>query len=199
MFEIKKHVAGTEGTHNYVVIGESKRGLVAVRLVNSAFFRVRVEPRDQASASAMSDMLSRAAGWKQPGDSDQNRFSTTTTRGAELHSVVGKAMAAISVDGESGHAGEEDWEGALAAVLMVGSTRREALVERVRGQQVAGAASAGRWTTTTLVAKLAAKPRAERRALIGRLRQAKVPGANLAGNWSLGTLRKKAVQVGTAA
>jgi len=195
MFEIKKHVAGTEGTHNYVVIGESKNGLVAVRIVNAHYVRIRVEPRDEASATAMSSLLSSANGWKQPGDDGQIRFSTVTTGGAAMHGAVARAMEALALEqAEKGPVGKEDWEGALAAILMVGCTQREELIKRVRDNDVAGAASASRWTTTTLLAKLVAdKPKAERKALIARLRQAKVPGANLAVTWSLGTLRKKAV------
>lgn len=191
MFESKKHIAGTEGTHNYAIIAETANGLVAVRVLSEGRYRVRVQPADQAAGVLMAQTLTRLSGWKQPGDQGQDRFSTVPAGGAELHADVSAAVAALTTGGaEIG----EDWQGALAAVVMVGSTDRDTLIEKVRESKTPGANFAKNWTTTALVAKLVAEaPHEERVALVIRVKQAKLPGANLAAQWSLETLRKKTV------
>lgn len=191
MFEVKKHIAGTEGTHNYAIIAETANGLVAVRILSEGSYRVRVQPADHSAGLRMAQTLTRLSGWKQPGDQGQDRFSTVPQGGAELHKDVSQAIAALTAGGaEVG----QDWQGALAAVVMVGSTDRDTLIDKVRAAKTPGAGFAKNWTTTALVAKLVAEaPHEERVALVIRLKQAKLPGANLAVNWSLETLRKKAV------
>lgn len=184
MFDIKKHIAGTEGTNNYVVIAQGAHGLVAVRLINSSNFRVRVEPSSEDGAKAMALSLTRANDWKQPGDSGQNRFSTVCLGGAELYLAVAAAVKASAAEAD-------DFEGALAAIVMVGSTNRDELIKRVREANLPGANGAAKWTTTTLVAKLSAAPEAEHGALVGFVKAAKVAGANLAANWAVSTLRRK--------
>lgn len=191
MFEVKKHIAGTEGTHNYAIIAETALGLVAVRILAEGRYRVRVQPADHAAGQLMAQTLSRISGWKQPGDQGQDRFSTVPTGGAELHAEVSQAVAALTAGGAEV---AEDWQGALAAIVMVGSTDRDTLIEKVRAAKAPGASFAKNWTTTALVAKLVAEaPHEERVALVIRVKQAKVPGANLAVNWSIETLRKKTV------
>lgn len=186
MFDIKKRIAGSEGTNNYAVIAEGRNGLVAVRLVGGSTFRVRVEPSSAAGASSMATRLTRAADWKQPGDQGQNRFSTVCDGGAELRLAVDEAIKALDCDDSAA-----DFDGALAAIVMVGSTDRSTLIERVRAAKLPGASAAVNWTTTTLVAKLAAGPEDEKAALADRLKAGKVAGANLARTWALAVLRRK--------
>lgn len=190
MFNIKKHVAGTEGTHNYVVVAESKSGLVAVRLVAGSTFRVRVEPTSADAAKTVATSLSRESGWKQPGDQGQDRFSIVAKGGEKLREAVVKAVEAI---GAAEPETVSDVEGELAAIVVVGTTSRDELIERVRATKVPGSAGASKWTTTTLVAKLAAGPDAEHDTLAAHLKAVKLPGANLAKTWALSVLRRKAL------
>ncbi len=199
MFKTKLHVSGTEGTHNYAVIAASPLGIVAVRLLNSDNFRVRVEPDSTEGANTIAKTLSRSEGWKQPGDSYQNRFSIVATA-SELHGVVAKAVDALSTGANSDDwkRGDNDWSAALAAVAMVGSTDRDELIERLRQAKVGGVNSAINWTTTTLVAKLIALTydnggSGEHHALVAKVKASGIPGANLASQWSTETLRKKAL------
>lgn len=191
MFKTKLHVSGTEGTHNYAVIAASALGFVAVRLLTGDRYRVRVEPTDPAASSTIGQSLSRAAGWKQPGDANQDRFSIVTSA-AKLHDAVAKAVESLSANGA---AIDNDWAGALAAVAMVGSTDRNHLIERLRLAKVSGINSASNWTTTTLVAKLMTLTysEGEHQALVARVKASGIPGANLASQWSTETLRKKAL------
>ena len=57
MFKTKLHVSGTEGTHNYVVIAASPLGIIAVRLLNSNCYRVRVEPDSPEGANTIAKSL----------------------------------------------------------------------------------------------------------------------------------------------
>lgn len=199
MFKTKLHVSGTEGTHNYAVIAASPLGIVAVRLLNSDCFRVRVEPDSTEGANTIAKTLSRTTGWKQPGDSNQNRFSIVASA-SQLHGVVAKAVDALSTGANSDDwkSGDNDWSAALAAVAMVGSTDRDELIERLRQAKVGGVNSASNWTTTTLVAKLIALTydngaSGEHYALVAKVKASGIPGANLASQWSTETLRKKAL------
>lgn len=64
-------MAGTEGTHGYTVYATV-----------------------EASATAIAKGLTREQGWKQPGESGQDRFSATC--GApELHEKLGRALKAV--------------------------------------------------------------------------------------------------------
>lgn len=189
MFQTKKHVAGTEGTHNYIVVGEGANGLVAVRLVSGSTFRIRVEPKNAAGAVAMAPSLSREGGWKQPGDQGQDRFSIVVQGGGALSDAVKRAVLAAAVESDA----QEEVDGILAAIAMVGTTRRDELIERVRQSGKPGVNSAAKWTTTTLIAKLVVAPEDEAAALADFVRLAKVAGANLASTWGLNVLRRKAV------
>lgn len=184
MFTTKKHVAGTEKTFNYVVVAEGKSGLVAVRLVSGSTFRVRVEPKSAETATAIGAALTRADGWKQPGDSGQDRFSTVVSGGEALEAAVLKAVSAVDTETAT-----DDVAGELAAIVVVGTTDRDTLVQRVRDTKVAGSAGASKWTTTTLIAKLVAGD--EHESLVAKVKAAKLPGANLAKTWAVSVLRKK--------
>ena len=194
MFKTKLRVAGTEGTHNYVVIASSALGFVAVRLLSGGSYRVRVEPTSPASTDIMGKILTRSEFWKQPGDSNQDRFSNVVWAD-KLHAAVTKTVAALS---QNGHSVEADWSGAIAAVAMAGSTDHDVLLERLRRTKTPGVNSASKWTTTTLLAKLIALDyeaanRGEAVALLTKVKASGLPGANLASQWSLETLRKKAL------
>lgn len=194
MFKTKLHVAGTEGTHNYVVIAASALGFVAVRMLSGNNFRVRVEPTDVASSSIIGQTLTRNELWKQPGDQNQDRFSKVV-QSEKLHAIVSTAVAALC---QNDNAVEADWTGALAAVAVAGSTDHDVLLERLRYTKAPGVNSASNWTTTTLLAKLVAidyeaAHRGEAVALVAKVKASGLPGANLASQWSLETLRKKAL------
>ncbi|MDQ5934081.1 MAG: hypothetical protein QG574_1379 [Cyanobacteriota bacterium erpe_2018_sw_21hr_WHONDRS-SW48-000092_B_bin.40] len=160
MFATKKHIAGTEGTHNYVVICQTSLGLVAVRHLNDGTYRVRVEPSNDEASAALAKALTRNIfvdpSWKQPfdqGANGQNRFSTVVN-GDELHTAVAQAVTALSGNGDvDGEPGTSSWEAALNAVAAVGSTDRAELIARLRDNGTPGVNSASRWTTTTLVEK----------------------------------------------
>ena len=200
MFDTKRHVPGTEGTHNYAIIAANPLGFVAVRLLTSDCFRVRVEPASPEAARTIGQYLSRSVGWKQPGDSNQDRFSIVTSA-SQLHHFVGKAVSALNSndnDDDDSKKADSDWVGALAAVTMVGSTDRNVLIERLRRAKVGGVNSASNWTTTTLVAKFIAiayesYADGEHGALAAKVKASGIPGANLACRWSTETLRKKAL------
>jgi hypothetical protein len=197
LFKTKRHVPGTEGTHNYAIIAASPLGFVAVRLLTSDCFRVRVEPASPEAARTIGQYLSRSVGWKQPGDSNQDRFSIVTSA-SQLHHFVGKAVSALNSNDDEDSKADSDWSGALAAVVMVGSTDRNVLIERLRRAKVGGVNSASNWTTTTLVAKFIAiayesYADGEHGALAAKVKASDLPGANLACQWSTETLRKKAL------
>lgn len=199
MFKTKLHVSGTEGTHNYVVIAASPLGFIAVRLLNSDSYRVRVEPDSPEGANTIAKSLSRSNGWKQPGDSAQNRFSIVVSA-SNLHDTIAKAVDALSTgsSGDDWKSEDTSWSAALAAVAMAGSTDREVLLERLRQTKTPGVNSASNWTTTTLLAKLVAidyeaANRGEAVALLTKVKASGLPGANLASQWSIETLRKKAL------
>ncbi len=160
MFTTKKRIAGTEGTHNYVVICQTSLGLVAVRHLNDDTYRVRVEPSNAEASTALAKVLTRNIfvdpSWKQPfdqGANGQNRFSSVVN-GDELHAAVAQAVTALRGSGDvDGEPGTSSWEAALTAVAAVGSTDRAELIARLRDKGVTGVNSASRWTTTTLVEK----------------------------------------------
>jgi hypothetical protein len=165
MFATKKHIAGTEGTHNYVVICQTSLGLVAVRHLYDDTYRVRVEPSNAEASTALAKVLTRNIfvdpSWKQPfdqGKNGQNRFSTVVN-GNELHAAVAQAVTALRGNGDASLlSATSDWEAALTAVVALGSTDRAELIARLRDKGVPGVNSASRWTTTTLVEKAYALP-----------------------------------------
>lgn len=88
---------GTEGTKKYKTLVSTHRGAVAFRDLHDGTFRVRVEPRhDDEIVAKLSETLARSAGWKQPGDSGQHRFSKVVGTLA-LHETLAKAQEALGV------------------------------------------------------------------------------------------------------
>lgn len=92
-------MAGTEGTGTYRVVAQSSFGRVGYRVVPSilapSFIRIRLEPADEAHAAKIATTLTRDAGWKQPGDGGQNRFSTITLMGEDAVRLLEVAFAII--------------------------------------------------------------------------------------------------------
>lgn len=89
-------MAGTEGTNQYVGVAKTARGTVAVREVAPGHYRIRVEPRMSRGATVIGRKLTREFGWKQPGDSGQNRFSKVTSA-SELPAVLNEVVTALGV------------------------------------------------------------------------------------------------------
>lgn len=89
-------MAGTEGTGQYVGVASTVRGTVAVREYCPGFFRIRVEPKSESATGMIARKLTRNAGWKQPGDSGENRFSTMVGT-ADLSSAMKKATDVLGV------------------------------------------------------------------------------------------------------
>ena len=92
-------MAGTEGTGAYRVLAESSFGRVGYRIVpvflGLTYVRIRLEPSDEAHAATIAETLTRDAGWKQPGDNDQNRFSTVIPTGEDAVRALEVAYAII--------------------------------------------------------------------------------------------------------
>ena len=83
-------MAGTERTGEYGVIAITPLGRVGVREYAPGRFRVRLEPKVLLKVSDL-------AGWKQPGDDGQRRYSTVVSA-AGLEQAVLTALRAIQVD-----------------------------------------------------------------------------------------------------
>lgn len=91
---------GTEGTKEYMTVARTALGVVGVREYAPGAYRVRVEPTE-AGVAAIASKLTADAGWKQPGEGGQNRFSHTVNapEGAKdevLVAMVKTALFAIS-------------------------------------------------------------------------------------------------------
>lgn len=86
------HMAGTEGTGEYVVVLHTRLGRVGYRLLRD-YARIRVEPSPKGS-SILSTVLTWSRGWKQPGDSAQNRFSIVVQR-EQLAYALGFAIRSL--------------------------------------------------------------------------------------------------------
>ncbi len=161
MFKTKKRVAGCDGTYNYVVICQTTLGLVAIRHLSDECYRVRVEPNNAKSSTALARVLKENIfvdpSWKQPFERSwrrQNRFSTVVNSGDELHEAVMQAVHALRCNGDIILKPDtSNWEAALRAVAAVGSTDRTELIALLRAKGIPGVNSASRWTTTTLVEK----------------------------------------------
>lgn len=87
-------MAGTEGTYDYLVLARSSFGRVGYRLVGHRV-RIRLEPADEAHAAKIAETLTREAGWKQPGDEGQNRFSIVLPKGEGAIEALKTAFALI--------------------------------------------------------------------------------------------------------
>ncbi len=88
-------MAGTEGTGEYKVTHTSRRGRVGIRELSIQRNRVRVEPSSPQAATKMAKHLTREAGWKQPGDGGEDRFSIVATNHAEAFDAVQLARKAL--------------------------------------------------------------------------------------------------------
>lgn len=88
-------MAGTEGTHEYIVFGNWPLGTVGVREYEPGRFRVRVEPPSPEAATQLTSQFPREAGWKQPGQGGQFRFSTLAEGDDALLPIVSSALSAV--------------------------------------------------------------------------------------------------------
>lgn len=189
----KFYMAGTEGTGEYTVTLVTDRGRVGFREYRPGKFRVRVEPETASSAASMTADFQRGDGWKQPGDSSQNRFSLVVSGEAEMQQVVAHAVRALMRDSKTVQANGPDWALKLASDNVASEVKAQ-LLARAKELSVAGANS--RWSLATLQAKVAAATPAEteeqeRVRLVAAVKTAKLPGSNGASRWSLATLRAK--------
>lgn len=89
------YMAGTEGTGAYSVLAITSRGRVGVRKFSN-LARIRVEPL--CKCDKVGDVLTDKAGWKQPGDNDQNRFSKVVATSADRDAAIALAQKALGVD-----------------------------------------------------------------------------------------------------
>lgn len=91
-------MAGTEGTNEYRVLAESSFGRLGYRNLSgfsADSVRIRLEPSDEAHAAKIAEVLTPEAGWKQPGDGDQNRFSIVLPKGQGAIDALKKAFGLI--------------------------------------------------------------------------------------------------------
>lgn len=91
-------MAGTEETGEYIVLASSSFGRVGYRLINGwgrSAVRIRVEPASPAHADKIAKVLTADAGWKQPGDNGQDRFSIVHPLGAEALGDLEQAFRLI--------------------------------------------------------------------------------------------------------
>lgn len=88
-------MAGTERTWEYQVVASTAYGRVGVRdyTHTGSPVRIRVEPFQGKTFES----LTRDAGWKQPGDSGQCRYSIVRPAGCEAACAVRTALAALGV------------------------------------------------------------------------------------------------------
>ncbi len=88
-------MAGTEGTGEYKVAVVTNRAKVGYRDLGQGRYRLRVEPTNPSANETLAGAFP-LEGWKQPGDSGQNRFSTVIYSGeTELEQVLTAAVKAV--------------------------------------------------------------------------------------------------------
>lgn len=88
------HMAGTEGTGEYVVLASSSFGRVGYRDLGDAV-RVRLEPSTKCAAKVSGWSLTPESGWKQPGENGQERFSLLVPKGEAAVAALSDAFAII--------------------------------------------------------------------------------------------------------
>ncbi len=93
-FENPWLMAGTEGTDKYYVVIATGTKRVGIREYAPGYFRVRVEVGDKYKG--LSERLTRDTGWKQPGDSGEQRFSKTTCADG-LAAVLAEVFGALKI------------------------------------------------------------------------------------------------------
>lgn len=182
------HMAGTENTGKYTVVLVMPDGTkVGYRQFETGKYRIRVEPSNDAIAVKLAVALSRTNGWKQPGDSGENRFSTVRD-GVEglLDTLCTLSLNLFDVADHYDISFNPDAPHRDAAAME--ERFRQKLVEEARRRKLRGANS--RWTLPRLVSKLAA---VEHKELVNKARELKVRGANK--RWCLKTLRAKIAAV----
>lgn len=94
-WEDPTYMAGTERTGKYTVVGYNGNGRVGFRELPADSTRIRIEPTAEGLA-ALQQHFTREAGWKQPGESGENRFSKVV-HNAERDEVVARAVKALVV------------------------------------------------------------------------------------------------------
>jgi len=84
-------MSGTEETFEYTVRAASARGRVGVRHLPNGNVRIRLEPTGTIGASVIEKWqkeLPSDVGYKQPGSSGQNRFSTVVPAGDHADAIL---------------------------------------------------------------------------------------------------------------
>jgi hypothetical protein len=87
-------MAGTEMTFEYVVLAAAAAGRVGYRKIGETQYRVRLEPTHPAAATAMA-ATGLLAGWKQPGNGGQFRFSTVVGTKTGRDAAITTALRAL--------------------------------------------------------------------------------------------------------
>lgn len=94
----KWHMAGTEGTGEYRVLAMNDTGRLGFRVLENGKVRIRIEPTTEGKAT-LAETFTVDAGWKQPGDFGQQRFSKVVSMGDETISTVVAALKAMRKEG----------------------------------------------------------------------------------------------------
>lgn len=94
----KFFMAGTEGTGAYTVYAVTVKGRLGVRKLGGGNSRVRVEPVTGFELE-LAATLTRAGGWKQPGDEGQKRFSKVVGNVDDLSVAVMAGLEALGQEG----------------------------------------------------------------------------------------------------
>jgi hypothetical protein len=83
----KWYMAGTEGTGEYLVIGQNKLGRLGIRPLGNDQVRIRIEPASTEAAETLAKCFPAENGWKQPGDGGQSRFSYVAAGDKAVRSI----------------------------------------------------------------------------------------------------------------
>lgn len=108
MAKTKDHfyMAGTEKTGAYCVICKTARGRIGVRVLSgdlgaavaTQVARIRVETiGGNVAVNKVSAILKSEAGWKQPGDGGERRFSTVADTATDVKKALLKGLVALGV------------------------------------------------------------------------------------------------------
>jgi hypothetical protein len=145
---------GTEGTKEYMTVARTALGVVGVREYAPGAYRVRVEPTE-AGVAAIASKLTADAGWKQPGEGGQNRFSHTVNapEGAKDEALVAMVKTALFAILAGGNEPEVNSRARAWAKKLVS---KDALVAEVKHRKVQGANLASSWSLKALCSKVSA-------------------------------------------
>ncbi len=146
----KYFMAGTQNTGEYVTVAQTALGRCGLREYAPGCFRIRVEPTAEGVLS-LAAVLTRAEGWKQPGDSGQNRFSICVG-GKKSDETVADVTKALHALVSGGHVPTAINTRAPAFARKLVS--HEGLVAAVKAKKVPGANLASTWPTAKVCAKL---------------------------------------------